>query len=34
MLRQQAEEDVRRNKKEISELFDSKVIHILNVHIK
>lgn len=26
MLRQQAEEDVKRNKKEISDLFDSKVI--------
>lgn len=28
MLRQQAEEDVKRNKREISELFDSKVIYI------
>lgn len=29
LLRQQAEEDVKRNKKEISDLFDSKVIDYL-----
>lgn len=34
MIRQQAEEDVKRNKKEISDLFDSKVYCILNKFIK
>lgn len=34
MLRQQAEEDVKRNKKEISDLFDSKVIILSGIYFK
>lgn len=34
LIRQQAEEDVKRNKKEISELFDSKVFEYNQVTIK